>query len=89
MKLDVLKEFLRFWVAFSVVDEEGVGRVNAADLKVIITQHVRFFIVLPEILRVEKRRFTSNAHTDLFLLSLEKLSDSPKRPQERPCLGCG
>ena len=34
VKLDVLKEFLRFWVAFSVVDEGGVGRVNAEDLKV-------------------------------------------------------
>eukprot|EP00904_Undaria_pinnatifida_P005950 jgi/Undpi1/2485/HiC_scaffold_13.g05864.m1 len=36
VKLDVLKEFLRFWVAFSVVDEEGVGRVNVEDLKALL-----------------------------------------------------
>lgn len=43
MNLDVLKEFLRFWVAFSVVDEEGVGRVNAEDLKVTIQKMFTFF----------------------------------------------
>lgn len=31
---ETLKEFLRPWVAFSVVDEEGVGSVSAEDLKV-------------------------------------------------------
>lgn len=29
-----LEELLRFWVAFSVVDEDGLGTVSVADLKV-------------------------------------------------------
>lgn len=31
--MEALKEFLRFWVAFSVVDEDGVGSVSVGDLK--------------------------------------------------------
>lgn len=54
MNLDVLKEFLRFWVAFSVVDEEGVGRVNAEDLKVIL-QKCSLFTRKPGTSQAEKR----------------------------------
>lgn len=31
--MDALEEFLRFWVAFSVVDEDGAGSVSVGDLK--------------------------------------------------------
>lgn len=31
--MEALGEFLRFWVAFNVVDEDGVGSVNVGDLK--------------------------------------------------------
>lgn len=34
MPLHVFRDFLKPWVAFSVVDEEGVGRVDALDVKV-------------------------------------------------------
>ncbi|CAM9872970.1 unnamed protein product [Ectocarpus sp. 4 AP-2014] len=32
--VEALEELLRFWVAFSVVDEDGVGSVSMGDLKV-------------------------------------------------------
>lgn len=31
--MEALEEFLRFWVAFSVVDEDSVGSVSVGDLK--------------------------------------------------------
>lgn len=34
VSLGTFKDVLRPWVAFSVVDEEAYGRVDAADLKV-------------------------------------------------------
>lgn len=33
MDVEALEEFLRFWVAFTVVDEDGVGSVSVGDLK--------------------------------------------------------
>lgn len=79
MKVDVLKEFLRFWVAFSVVDEEGVGRVNAEDLKVTI-QRVRFLLFVPETLRVKKKRcFTPYAHSGTTLPRMWPMRCSPRR----------
>lgn len=30
---EALEEFLRFWVAFSVIDEDGAGSVSVGDLK--------------------------------------------------------
>lgn len=34
MNMAALEELLRFWVAFSVVDEDGLGTVSVEDLKV-------------------------------------------------------
>ncbi|CAM9254386.1 unnamed protein product, partial [Hapterophycus canaliculatus] len=34
--LVALEEFLRFWVAFSVVDEAGLGKVSVEDLKALL-----------------------------------------------------
>lgn len=31
--MESLEEYLRFWVAFSVVDEDGVGNVSVGDVK--------------------------------------------------------
>lgn len=34
MELEAFKEFVRLWVAFSVVDDQGLGSVSVGDLKV-------------------------------------------------------